>query len=109
MKFNEDTLAQETTANYLRDSLGWESIYAYNNETLGPEGLLGRRDETEVVLTRYLGEALIKLNPGLPVDAYQAGVRELTQATLSQSLLLINRERYDKMRDGVLVDYRDSK
>jgi type I restriction enzyme R subunit len=109
MKFNEDTLAQETTADYLRDQLGWESVYAYNNETFGLEGLFGRKDETEIVLTRYLGEALMKLNPGLPADAYQAGVRELTQATVSQSLLLINRERYDKMRDGVLVDYRDSK
>ena len=42
MRFNEDTLAQETTANYLRDHLGWESVYAYNSETLGKEGTLGR-------------------------------------------------------------------
>jgi type I restriction enzyme R subunit len=42
MRFNEDTLAQETTANYLRDHLGWESVYAYNTETLGKEGTLGR-------------------------------------------------------------------
>src|ERR1700730_16173653 len=69
MKFNEDTLAQETTANYLRDELGWKSEYAYNNETFGKEGTLGRKDETEVVLTRYLGEALIRLNPGLPIAA----------------------------------------
>ena len=71
MRFNEDTLAQETTANYLRDHLGWESVYAYNAETFGKEGTLGRKDETEVVLTRYLGEALMTLNPGLPADAYQ--------------------------------------
>ena len=43
MKYNEDTLAQETTANYLRDKLGWESVYAYNTETLGKEGTLGRK------------------------------------------------------------------
>ena len=93
MRFNEDTLAQETTANYLRDQLGWESVYAYNTETLGKEGTLGRKDETEVVLTRYLGEALVKLNPGLPADAYQAAIRKITEATVSQSLLLTNRER----------------
>src|SRR5438046_112521 len=98
MKFNEDTLAQETTANYLRDALGWDSIFAYNAETLGPEGTLGRKDETEIVLTRHLGEALVKLNPGLPDDAYRTGIRELTQATVAQSLLMINRERYDKLR-----------
>ena len=109
MKLNEDTLAQETTANYLRDALGWESVFAYNTETFGPEGTLGRKDETEIVLTRYLGEALMTLNPGLPQGAYQAAIRELTQSTLSQSPVLTNRERYEKLRDGVLVEYRDPK
>lgn len=109
MKLNEDTLAQETTANYLRDALGWQSIYAYNNETFGPEGTLGRSDEKEIVLTRYLGEALVKLNPNLPQSAYQAAIRELTDATLSQSAVLSNRERYEKLRGGVLIEFRDTK
>ena len=109
MKYNEDTLVQETTANYLRDQLGWESVYAYNEEKFGPEGTLGRKDDTEVVLTRYLGEALIKLNPGLPQEAYQAAIREITQPTISQSLLHANREKYNLLRDGVLVSYRDEK
>ena len=109
MRFNEDTLAQETTANYLRDHLGWDSEYAYNTETFGKEGTLGRTDDSEVVLTRYLGEALTMLNPGLPADAYQAAIRRITEATVSQSLLLTNRERYDLLRDGVVVEYRDSR
>ena len=109
MRFNEDTLVQETTANYLRDELNWESRFAHNTEVLGKEGSFGRKDESEIVLTRYLGEALVKLNPGLPESAYQAAIREVTQATVSQSLLLTNRERYEKLRDGVVVDYRDNK
>ena len=109
MKLNEDTLAQETTANYLRDALGWHSVYAYNNESFGPEGTLGRSNETDIVLTRYLGEALMKFNPNLPQGAYQAAIRELTDATLSQSAVLTNRERYEKLRDGVLIEFRDTK
>lgn len=62
MRYDEDTLVQATTAEYLRDELGWESVYAYNNETFGPEGTLGRKDDTEVILRRYLGEALVTLN-----------------------------------------------
>ena len=27
-RYNEDTLVQQTTADYLRDELGWESVYA---------------------------------------------------------------------------------
>ena len=107
MRYDEDTLVQATTAEYLRDELGWESVYAYNTERFGKEGTLGRKDETEVILTRYLGEALVKLNPGLPQEAYQAAVREITQATVTQSLLHANREKYNLVRDGVLVPYRD--
>ena len=109
MNFNEDTLAQETTANYLRDALGWQCIYAYNTETFGPEGTLGRTNDNEIVLTRYLGEALVRLNPDRPQSAYQAAIRELTQATLAQSSVLTNEERYEKLRDGVVVEFRDAK
>lgn len=109
MRYDEDTLVQATTADYLGDQLRWESVYAYNREAFGSEGTLGRKDETEVVLTRYLGEALVKLNPGLPQEAYQAAIREITQATVSQSLLLTNRDKYNLVRDGVLVPYRDEK
>ena len=70
--YNEDTLVQATTADYLLNSLGWdESIYAYY-EVFGKEGTLGRCHDGEVVLTRYLGEKLMQLNPGLPLEAYKA-------------------------------------
>jgi type I restriction enzyme R subunit len=108
MKYDEDSLVQTTTADYLHH-LGWESVYAYNSEIFGNKGTLGRQDETEIVLRRYLGEALIKLNPGLPAEAYQAAIREITQATVAQSLLHSNREKYLLLRDGVQVPYRDGK
>jgi hypothetical protein len=41
-KYNEDTLVQKTTADYLSEKLGWDSVYAYNNEDFGPDSLLGR-------------------------------------------------------------------
>ncbi len=37
---NEDTLVQATTADYLEEQLGWENVFAYNNETYGKEGTL---------------------------------------------------------------------
>jgi len=109
MRYDENTLVQKTTADYLRDQLKWESVFAYNEETFGPEGTLGRKDDTEVILTRYLGDALVRLNPSLPQEAYQAAVREIIQPTVTQSLLHANREKYDLVRDGVVVPYRDEK
>lgn len=34
--YSEDHLVQQTTAAYFADVLGWQSVYAYNDETYGP-------------------------------------------------------------------------
>ena len=40
---NEDRLVQQTFAAHLEKVLGWNSVYAYNAETFGPNGtLVGR-------------------------------------------------------------------
>ena len=44
-RLTEDSRCQQTTADYMRDALGWESVYAYNAETFGQEGTLGRKDD----------------------------------------------------------------
>ncbi|TXI26383.1 MAG: type I restriction endonuclease subunit R [Nitrosomonas oligotropha] len=106
---NEDTLVQATTADYLQDQLGWDSIYAYNNETFGAEGTLGRQSDKDVVLTRYLGEALVKLNPGLPDAAYQDALRQITEAPVTENTLQINSEQYEMAKNGVLVQFRNAR
>ena len=103
---NEDTLVQQTTADYLRDELGWDSIYAYNQETFGPEGLLGRNSDREVVLTRYLRQALKKLNSNLPEIAYDEAVRQVVDYSQSQSLLANNFDKYKLFKDGILVSFQ---
>ena len=107
--YTEDTLVQQTTAEYLEQQLGWESVYAYNTETFGPEGTLGRRDDREVVLTRYLYLKLMELNRGLPDEAYQEAVRQITATTAAQTLLATNREKYELVKDGVQVTFHNQK
>ena len=85
--YTEDILVQQTTADYLRDQLGWESLYAYNNENFGPDSLLGRNSDREVVLTRILRERLAALNPSLPDAAYDDAVRQITGVSASQTTL----------------------
>ena len=43
---SEDRLVQKTFAERLRDQLGWESVYAWNEETIGPANW-----KTDVYLT----------------------------------------------------------
>ena len=71
--YSEDNLVQQTTAEYLEERLGWHSVYAYTSETFGSDGTLGRTGEEDVVLTRYLCQALGSLNPGLPEEAIDNG------------------------------------
>lgn len=107
MSLNEDTLVQQTSADYLRDALGWESVFAYNQEDYGDGSLLGRKDQREAVLLRDVRSALRRLNPDLPEAAYRDAERQLTEASASLSLLATNQEKYNLIRDGVLVTFRD--
>ena len=80
---SEDWLVQATFAEHLEQVLGWDSIYAWNEETFGPDGTLGRADTKEAVLTRDLRAALQRLNPDLPASVIEDAVRDLTPRTTS--------------------------
>ena len=107
--FTEASLVQRTTADYLEQRLGWESVYAHSAEDFGPDSLLGRTSDREVVLVRQLRKKLTALNPGLPDVAYDDAVRQITTTVASQSIVAANREKYDLIRNGVPVTFRNDK
>ena len=108
-EYTEDTLVQQTTAEYLQGKLGWESVYAYNQETFGSDGTLGRASDREVVLTRYLRAKLEEFKPGLPEDAYRDALRQIVETNAAQTMLTTNREKYTLLKDGVQVTFRSDK
>ena len=105
---SEDRLVQVTFADHLEQVLGWESVYAWNRETLGPDGTLGRADTKDAVLTRDLRAALERLNPDLPESAIEDAIRTLTVYDVSRSMVQHNRDFYRLLRGGVPVEYRDT-
>ncbi len=105
---SEDRLVQATFAKHLEQELGWGSVYAWNEETFGPDGTLGRSDTKQAVLTRDLRAALVRLNPGLPASAIGDAMRALTVYDVSRSMVQHNRDFYRLLRDGVPVEYRDA-
>ena len=105
---SEDRLVQQTFADHLRDRLGWESVYAYNAETFGPQGTLGRASERDVVLVRDLRAALARLNPDLPESAREQAIEKITRIDFARSLIQHNREFYGFIRGGVPVEWRDA-
>ena len=104
---SEDRLVQATFAEHLERELGWNSIYAWNRETSGRDGTLGRTDKKEAVLTVDLRAALERLNPDLPASAIDDAVRDLTTYDISRSTVQHNRDFYGLLRAGVPVEYRD--
>ena len=105
---SEDRLVQATFAKHLEHQLGWDSLYAWNRETFGPDGTLGRSDTREAVLTRDLRAALERLNPDLPDPAIEDALRALTVYDVSRSMVQHNRDFYRLLRGGVPVAYRDA-
>jgi type I restriction enzyme, R subunit len=106
---SEDRLVQKTFAEHMHDKLGWDSVYAWNEETFGPNGTLGRASEREVVLIRDLRAALGELNRDLPCQAREQAVEKLTHRDFSRSLLQHNREFYGYIVNGVPVEWRNER
>ena len=71
----------------MENQLGWESVYAHNTENFGPESLLGRNSDREVVLTRPLRAKLVQLNPGLPDAAYDDALGQIIATAASQTMV----------------------
>ena len=105
---SEDRLVQQTFANHLRDRLGWQSVYAYNAETFGPQGTLGRASTRDVVLVRDLRTALVRLNPDIPESAREQAIEKIIRIDIARSLIQHNRECDGFLRGGVPVEWRDA-
>ena len=101
--YSEDQLIQKSTAEFLEKELGWKSVYAFDQETLGANGTLGRNDYHEVLLIRHLGQALKRLNPWLTEKQLQECMERMTEHMSSQTLMQINEQKYQLIRDGIPV------
>ncbi len=102
-EYSENVLVQDSAAALMHDELGWDVVFAYNQEVLGENGTLGRKNYHEIVLWRYFNQALKKLNPWI-TDAQIAEARQTLYSYLSSaSLLQINEEKYFMIRDGIPV------
>ena len=101
--YSEDQLIQKSTAELLEKELGWKSAYAFDQEVLGANGTLGRTSYHEVLLTRHLGQALKRLNPWLTEKQLQECMERMTEHMSSQTLMQINEQKYQLIRDGIPV------
>ena len=102
-EYSENILVQESAGNLLRDELGWDVVFAYNQEVLGSTGTLGRSSYKEVVLTRYLEKALLKLNTWLTDNQLTEALMKFMAYSATNSIMQINEGKFKMIRDGIEV------
>tara|TARA_R110002051_G_C8760599_1_gene501632 strand:+ start:3306 stop:6512 length:3207 start_codon:yes stop_codon:yes gene_type:complete len=107
-EYSEDGLIEQATQDVLEE-LGWQVVTAWQNESFGADGLLGRDNKSEVILSRYLLQALEKLNPNLPKTAYEQAIEQISQKIADKTLGRINKEKNDLLKNGVPVSFTNDK
>lgn len=105
-EYSENILVQNSAGNVLADKLGWEVVFAYNEEVLGENGTLGRKSYEEIVLTRYLKKALFDNNDWMTEEYCASAMKSLCSYTASATLMQINEEKYSLLRDGIPVSFK---
>ncbi len=103
--YTEDQLVEQP-AIALFSELEWSTVIA-TEETFGPSGLLGRETKGQVVLERYLGEALSSLNPTIDRIGLQQATDALTRDRSGMTLEAANREIYGLIKEGIVVSLPD--
>lgn len=101
--YSEEKLVQDSACDVLQNKLGWKVAYAYNTEQLGVDGTFGRTSYKEVLLTREIRKVLKQLNPWINEQQIVEAISKLTRRISTASLLQINEEKYNYLRDGIPV------
>ena len=100
-----ESTVEDAALAYL-EGLGWGVAHGPDIAPDTPSA--ERADYGDVVLTRRLQDALVRLNPGLPTGALDDAFRKLTRLEGTSSLESRNRAFHSLVVDGVNVEYRDT-
>lgn len=104
-RYSESEAVQKPAGELLH-KMGWDLVYAYDDERLGRDGTLGRTDYREVVLRRDLIHALVELNEWLNEEECEAAADTLVSVLSTDSPLQVNEKKYAMLRDGIPVERR---
>ncbi|MFH1792697.1 MAG: type I restriction endonuclease subunit R [Patescibacteria group bacterium] len=101
-QFNEDNLVEQTLIKLIK------KVWADNNCHINAytdieDAKLGRENQGEIVLKKYLLPQLEKLNPNIPQDSLQKAIEQLVRDRSHLSLVRANQEIYNLIRDGANV------
>lgn len=104
-EFSEDNLVEQTVIKLIKEL--WTDKFCHINAFTDEEDAkLGRDNQGEAVLKKYLLPALKKMNPLLPEDSLQQAINEITRNRSNISLVKANQEIYKLLKDGFNVNFK---
>lgn len=107
--YSENILVQDSAGNLLQNELQWDVKYAFNQEILGEDGTFGRKSYREILLKRYVKEALKRLNAWITPVQIDEALNTLEKRLSTSELIQINEEKYSLIRDGIDVSIKNAK
>lgn len=102
-EYSENIFVRDAAGDLLENELHWDVAFAHNTEVLGKTGTFGRESYNEVLLVRYIRKALKRINPWITDKQIEEVIKYLERRISTQSLLEINEEKYNLIRDGVTI------
>jgi type I restriction enzyme R subunit len=104
-RYSEEEAVQKPAGEQLNRELGWDLVYAYDEEVLGKDGTLGRESYHEIILKRDLKRAIIGLNDWIDEAGCEVAIETLTSILATDTLLQTNEKKYALLRDGIPVEW----
>ena len=91
-----------------KDRLGFDLFDATNEIVGSDDSTFGRQTTEEVILSKNLRNALVKLNSDLPQEALDNAYYELTQNLSNKTPVAANKFIYEMLKNGVKVQFKDN-
>jgi type I restriction enzyme R subunit len=107
--YSEDQLIEQTSINIFKNQLQWDIANVYHGETFGENGTIGRASEADVLLKNRFYQAIQKLNPNLPSQAYDLAYEIINSDDATKSLADLNHEKHNFLKDGIPVTFKNDK
>jgi type I restriction enzyme R subunit len=107
--YTEDQLIEQTCMEIFHDQLGWQVANVYQGETFGVGGTIGRESEADIILKVRFYDAIQKLNPDLPKQAYDQAYLTINRDDATLNLADLNHEKYQYLKDGIPVTFKNEK
>jgi type I restriction enzyme, R subunit len=105
---SEDQI-EKSVIHLLTKKLHWRHMDCFTKEPDTLKDGSHRDNKSEVVLFGILEERTRLLNPNVPEPAIDEAISRLTRRRYAMSQVLANKEVYNLIRDGIPVEYENSK